>query len=118
MNEVIVAVIDSGVDVYHPSFKGRIWENENEIPYDGIDNDGNGYIDDIYGWNFLGEVEKENFELTRKYRRCGNNNLLGGESREDCYRVEKEFRKKRKKAYQNLNYVSKYSNYFGKEAYN
>ena len=118
MNEVIVAVIDSGVDVYHPSFKGRIWENENEIPYDGIDNDGNGYIDDIYGWNFLGEVEKENFELTRKYRRCGNNNLLEGESREDCYRVEKEFRKKRKKAYQNLNYVSKYSNYFGKEAYN
>ncbi|MBG07899.1 MAG: hypothetical protein CME68_04025 [Halobacteriovoraceae bacterium] len=118
MTEVIVAVIDSGIDIDHAAFKDRIWENKNEIPYDGIDNDENGYIDDIHGWNFLGEVEKENLELTRKYRRCMNDGLLEGESRQDCFRVEKEFNKKHKKALQNFNYVSTYSNYFGKEAYN
>ena len=59
MKEVIVAVIDSGIDVNHEAFKGRIWQNDKEIPYDGIDNDGNGYIDDIHGWNFLGEITKE-----------------------------------------------------------
>ncbi len=118
MNEVIVAVIDSGIDINHEAFKGRIWENANEIPYDGIDNDGNGYIDDIHGWNFLGEVEKENLELTRKFRRCGEENLLEGEDRRDCFRVEKEFNKKYKKAIQDFNYVKAYSSYFGKEAYN
>jgi len=52
--EVIVAVIDSGVDVNHEDLKGKIWINEDEVPGDGIDNDKNGYIDDIVGWNFLG----------------------------------------------------------------
>ncbi len=55
--EVIVAVIDSGVDVNHEDLKGKIWINKNEIPGDGIDNDNNGYIDDIAGWNFLGVKE-------------------------------------------------------------
>ena len=117
MAEVIVAVIDSGIDVHHPSFSGRIWENENEIPYDGIDNDGNGYIDDIHGWNFLGEVQKENFELTRKFRRCDKKKFLKGETRKDCYRIEKDFRKKYKEAHQKFNYVLKYSNYFGQKTY-
>jgi len=118
MEEVIVAVIDSGIDIHHQAFKGRIWKNENEIPYDGIDNDGNGYIDDIHGWNFLGEVQKENLELTRKYRRCGNKQLLEGEDNRDCYRVKREFNKKYKKALQNFNYVKAYSSYFGKDTYN
>lgn len=50
---VIVAVIDTGIDVTHPDLKNSIWVNEDEIPGDGIDNDGNGYIDDINGWNFI-----------------------------------------------------------------
>lgn len=50
---VIVAVIDTGVDINHPEIKDAIWVNEDEIPGDGIDNDGNGYVDDIYGWNFF-----------------------------------------------------------------
>lgn len=50
--EVIVAIIDTGVDYNHPDLKDKIWINEGEIPGDGIDNDGNGYVDDIYGWNF------------------------------------------------------------------
>ena len=49
--QVIVALIDTGVDITHPELSGSIWTNTGEIPGDGIDNDGNGYIDDVT-WNF------------------------------------------------------------------
>ena len=52
--QVIVAVIDSGVETDHPDLKDVIWVNEDEIPANGIDDDKNGYIDDVHGWNFLG----------------------------------------------------------------
>lgn len=50
--EVIVAVIDTGVDIEHEDLKDHIWTNDKEISGNGIDDDGNGYIDDIHGWNF------------------------------------------------------------------
>jgi subtilisin family serine protease len=50
-NDVVVAVIDTGVDYNHPDLKDNIWTNPGEIPGDGIDNDGNGVIDDIHGYN-------------------------------------------------------------------
>lgn len=50
--EVIVAVIDTGVDTNHPDLAENIWVNQAEIPGDGIDNDNNGYIDDVNGWDF------------------------------------------------------------------
>ncbi len=50
---VIVAVIDSGVDIDHPDLAGNIWTNPGEIPGDGIDNDGDGFVDDVHGWDFL-----------------------------------------------------------------
>lgn len=53
-DDVIVAVIDSGVDVNHEDLQGKMWTNAGEIANDGIDNDGNGYIDDVFGWNFIG----------------------------------------------------------------
>ena len=62
---VVVAVIDSGVDIKHPELKNIIWVNEDEIPNNGIDDDGNGFIDDINGWNFLGNCEQENMEYVR-----------------------------------------------------
>ncbi len=66
IKEVIVAVIDSGVDVNHEDLQGKIWINKNEIPGDGIDNDKNGYIDDIAGWNFLGVKEgNASFNLSK-----------------------------------------------------
>lgn len=52
--DIIVAVIDSGVDVNHEDLQGKIWINKGEIANDGIDNDGNGYVDDVFGWNFIG----------------------------------------------------------------
>ena len=49
---VIVAIIDTGIDINHQELKGAIWTNPGEIDGDGIDNDGDGYVDDIHGWNF------------------------------------------------------------------
>jgi thermitase len=53
VNPVIVAVIDTGLDFTHPVFQNTVYTNPNEIPGNGIDDDGNGYVDDIHGWNFV-----------------------------------------------------------------
>lgn len=66
---VIVGVIDSGVDVEHEDLKNVIWVNEDEIPGNGKDDDNNGYVDDINGWNFLGDIVGENLEYTRIMRK-------------------------------------------------
>ena len=64
-NTVIVAVIDSGVDIEHEDLQGKIWVNEKEIPDNGKDDDNNGYVDDVHGWNFLGNASGENIDATR-----------------------------------------------------
>lgn len=69
---IIVAVIDSGTETFHPDLKKNIWINTDEIPANGIDDDKNGYIDDMHGWSFLGgkdgDVEGDNLEFTRIYK--------------------------------------------------
>ncbi len=70
--QVIVAVIDSGVDTTHEDLKSILWHNPKEIPGNGIDDDNNGYVDDVYGWNFLGNKNGQNLvkdidERTRVY---------------------------------------------------
>ncbi|MEO8405534.1 MAG: S8 family peptidase [Chitinophagaceae bacterium] len=71
---VIVAVIDSGVDTTHEDLKSILWRNPKEIPGNGIDDDKNGYVDDVYGWNFLGgrdgrNVDKDSEEASRLYHK-------------------------------------------------
>ncbi len=70
---VLVAVIDSGIDIDHEDLKDVIWINRNEVAGNGIDDDKNGYIDDIHGWNFIGgkngNVNEETYEVTREYAR-------------------------------------------------
>lgn len=70
---ITVAVIDSGIDIDHEDLKDVIWTNTDEIPGNGIDDDKNGYVDDIHGWNFIGgkdgNVNEDTNELTREYVR-------------------------------------------------
>lgn len=70
--KVIVAIIDSGSDINHEELRGTIWVNTDEIAGNKLDDDANGYIDDIYGWNFIGgqdstHVHYDTYELTRLY---------------------------------------------------
>ncbi len=67
---VIVAITDSGVDIEHEDLKDVLWMNTKEIKGNNIDDDKNGYIDDIYGWNFLGNasgkmINADQLEITR-----------------------------------------------------
>ncbi len=70
---VVVAVIDSGVDIEHEDLKDNLWVNEGEIAGNGVDDDKNGYIDDVHGWNFIGgkegNVDADTYEVTREYAR-------------------------------------------------
>ena len=68
---IVVAIIDSGTESFHPDLNDNIWVNTDEIAGNGIDDDKNGYIDDVHGWSFLGgkngDVEFDNLEFTRVY---------------------------------------------------
>jgi cell wall-associated protease len=69
---VVVAVIDSGIDTLHEDLKPILWVNKNEIPRNGKDDDKNGYVDDVHGWNFLGgkdgrNVKENSYEVNRVY---------------------------------------------------
>lgn len=114
---VVVAIIDSGIDIEHEDLSANIWVNEDEIPGDGIDNDGNGYIDDIHGWNFIGgpdgdHVNEDTYEATRLYAKFskvfsdGDTLNLNREQTEQ-FELFKEVRTKvkneRTKAIQNAN---------------
>jgi len=72
--QVVVAVIDSGIDTLHEDLKPILWTNKKEIPGNGIDDDKNGYIDDVHGWNFLGgkdgrNVKQDSYEGARIYHK-------------------------------------------------
>lgn len=69
---VVVAIIDSGIDIEHEDLQDNIWINKDEIPDNGIDDDKNGYVDDVNGWNFIGGADGSNvgpdtYEVTRLY---------------------------------------------------
>jgi subtilisin family serine protease len=95
---VIVAIIDSGVDTTHEDLKSILWHNPKEIPGNGIDDDNNGYVDDIYGWNFLGgkdgrNVEQDSYEAARVYHEFkqkwgGKEVNVASLSKEEAYEYE------------------------------
>ena len=69
---VVVAVIDSGIDTLHEDLRPILWTNPKEIPGNGVDDDKNGYVDDVHGWNFLGgrdgrNVKEDSYEAARVY---------------------------------------------------
>ena len=105
---VIVAVIDSGMEEVHDDLKNVMWVNEGEIPNNGIDDDKNGYIDDINGWNFIGgkdgNVDQDNLEITRLLRKYTA--MFDGKTEADISKKEmdafKEYQKIKDEVAENL----------------
>ena len=102
--QVIVAVIDSGVDKDHEDLKEVIWVNEDEIPNNNKDDDENGYIDDIHGWSFLGgkteDINYESSELSRMYHHLSkffSNQPEDADRYKEYKAIKKEFLKEQKK---------------------
>jgi hypothetical protein len=80
---VVVAIIDNGIDTAHVDLKANLWTNPKEIAGNGKDDDNNGYVDDVHGWNFIGsrdgrDVHWDTFEVTREYARCHNKGAADG----------------------------------------
>lgn len=103
---IVVAIIDSGVDEEHEDLKDVMWVNKGEIAGNGIDDDKNGYIDDIHGWNFIGgangeNIDKDSYELTRVYTMLKNKKR--NKKEEARYqKVKEEFDSKVKGMQENL----------------
>jgi subtilisin family serine protease len=121
---VVVAIIDSGVDISHPDLAGVVWTNAREVAGNGRDDDNNGYVDDIHGWDFIGnrdgrDVDHDTYESVRIYARLrarfpGTVNVesLSPADRRD-YQLFTEVRTKleadRAEASQQLNNVKQYA---------
>ncbi|MES3629489.1 MAG: S8 family peptidase [Longimonas sp.] len=116
---VTVAIIDSGVDTEHDELAPQIWRNEGEVADTGADDDGNGYVDDLHGWNFLGNADGENvdadtYEVTRLYRTYSDwvsstdttdLSAAGRDSLDYYYRIQADFYSDRDEAQQRLQNV-------------
>lgn len=87
---VIVAIIDDGGDIYHEDLKQNVWINLNEVAGNNLDDDHNGYVDDINGWNFLGNstenITYDNLEVTRVYRKW--NSVFADSTAANLYPLE------------------------------
>jgi len=91
--EIIVAIIDTEIDIKHEDLKGQFWVNKNEIPNNLIDDDNNGYVDDYQGWNFIGNKRGENIiysnlesaRIIQKFK-----NKFNGLSREEVQNQDTE----------------------------
>jgi subtilisin family serine protease len=107
---VVVAIIDSGVDTSHTELRTQLWANPKETPGNGRDDDNNGFVDDVQGWNFIGgrdgkNVNQDTFELTRLAAQCGRpagRDSLPAETRARCAQIEVEFNRKRQEVDQTL----------------
>jgi subtilisin family serine protease len=102
---VVVAVIDGGVDTAHVDLKDNLWRNARETPGNGTDDDGNGFVDDVHGWNFLGNVEHDRLEVTRLYAQCSQGGATGPAQPLQCDVVNSAYQKERAEAEQILGQV-------------
>ena len=118
---VQVAIIDSGIDIDHEDLSAKAWTNEDEVPGNEVDDDNNGYVDDVHGWNFIGgpngkNVNQDTYELTRIYvdlreRFQGVDSSAVASGNRDQYQryqeIERTFQKKRRQAKKRLQRVEK-----------
>ncbi len=104
---VVVAVIDGGVDTLHADLRPNLWMNPKETPGNHQDDDGNGYVDDVRGWNFIGgkdgrDVQWDTFELTRLYARCKKSPPAVVAEKQRCKTIATDLEKRRAEAEANL----------------
>lgn len=118
---VVLAIIDSGVDIEHEDLKDLVWVNTKEIPNNGIDDDKNGYVDDMHGWNFLGSKKgnayPEQLEMTRIVKKLkpkfeGKSSLDIAEKDKSDFelytKLSNEIKKRLEKAYENKVHYESY----------
>ncbi len=116
---VIVAVMDRPVDIEHEVLKDKIWINHNEIPQNNIDDDKNGYIDDVYGWNFLGKknldsmllfANTEAMRIIRKFKKDSTNNKIEIDSFSKRFKsyndAKNKYQKEKEKAIKRVDYTN------------
>lgn len=117
---VIVAVIDGGTEPTHEDLKAVVWVNEKEVAGNGVDDDKNGYIDDVNGWNFIGgkdgsDVDQDNLEVTRLYAEMkpkydqADTTLLSASERAQYY----QYVKVRKEYFKGKQEYTSYYNLYG-----
>lgn len=114
-NKIIVGVVDSGVDIDHPDLKPVIWTNKKEIPGNGIDDDKNGYIDDIHGWNFLGNIDNETLEMTRIVKKGDDGSKTYAEAKAEYDKKIKGIQANKKQVDDIVAATTVLSRHFGKE---
>ncbi len=116
---VIVGILDSGIDINHEDLRDNVWTNSDEIAGNGKDDDKNGYIDDVHGWNFLGgdgEATPEQLEVTRLYKKLGDkygdkseSEIAAADKEEFAYyqKVKADYEKRMDEATKNLEHYKK-----------
>ena len=103
---VVVAVIDGGVDTAHADLRANLWTNPKETPGNGRDDDNNGYVDDVHGWNFIGgpdgkSVNYDTYEVTRLHVQCTERAKAGSmpaAEQQRCAAITRDFEEKRAEA--------------------
>jgi subtilisin family serine protease len=105
---VVVAIIDSGIEIDHPDLAGVVWTNPREVAGNRRDDDGNGYVDDVHGWDFLGgrdgrDVDQDTYEVTRLYALCraGATEAAG----EPCSEIQRAFEERLAESQGNLQQI-------------
>lgn len=112
-NEIIVAVLDTQLDINHEDLKNQIWDNKNEIPNNNIDDDKNGYVDDVNGWNFIGHKKKKtynvwsNFEYVRILNTYNKNKDINNKSSSS---IEKQLEKSNQKYSKDFKFYDNWRN--------
>ncbi|GAA0713611.1 S8 family peptidase [Aquimarina litoralis] len=119
--EVIVAVIDTEMDIQHEDLKNKIWKNKDEIPNNDIDDDQNGYVDDIQGWNFITNKKGDselfvNYEYTRILKKYNNSffSKIYSEIPNDQKDIYKLYLKAYKKYQEQMKYAFERKTYIDK----